>query len=455
MKIRSSRLTLDQVALGLISLLIIAIGLVLFAGTQVGIRVSTDLTEADQGTFEAITLTFSIPVNQSRVESRLSLDPKAEGIFEWTDSQTLHFVPSGLEPDTIYQLTLLPGEIGVNNESLRREKSWSFRTRTPLIVYTNMVDGKKELWVVGKDGEGAHRLIETENHIFNFDVSPNGEFLILSMFNEQNRIDLWQVDRDGQNLQLLLDCGGGNCSNPAISPDGELVAYTREAPGITPNSSLSPPRIHVLDLVNKQDRPLFSDSQIIGHGPSWSPDGKWVASFDGIQDIIRITSIETGEQVPLSSTIGSVRSWSPDSTQFVYTTVEQDETGMVTVVMLADFSTGEISYLIGNQSSIDYRYNALAWSPLNEDELILGNYPDPDDVSTGLSLVHPKRLDGQMFAQEEDYSHNFPIWDPWGEAVVFQQFKLKAVSNPEIALWETGMKAPRVLAEGFSPRWMP
>jgi WD40 repeat protein len=324
-----------------------------------------------------------------------------------------------------------------------------------LIAYTNSVEGKKELWVTGKDGEGAHRLIDTENAIFNYDVSPDGEFLILSMFNEQDRIDLWRVNRDGSGLQLLLDCGGGNCSTPAISPDGKLVAYSREAPGITPYSSLSAPRIHVLDLINKQDRPLFSDSQIIGHGSTWSPDGKWVTSYDGLQDIIRVVSMETGEQVSLSSLIGSVLSWSPDSTQLAFTTVEKGENGSITVVMLADFTTGEISYLIGKKSTLDYRYNALAWSPLNEEELIMGLRPEPDKVSTGLWLVHPTRLEGQMFAQEENHSYNAPIWDPWGKAIVFQQIRLKAANKPEIVLWEPGMKAPRVLAEGFSPRWMP
>jgi WD40 repeat protein len=294
-----------------------------------------------------------------------------------------------------------------------------------------------------------------ENAVFNYDVSPDGEFLILSMFNEQNRIDLWRVDRDGQNTQLLLDCGGGNCSTPAISPDGKLVAYSREAPGITPNSSLSAPRIHILDLANQRDRPLFFDSQIIGYGSTWSPDGNWVASYDGIQDLIRVVSIETGDQVSLPSLIGSVLSWSPDSTQLAYTTIERSDTGSVTVVMLADFSTGEIAYLIAEQSDLDYQYNALAWSPINEDELVLGLRPDPKDVSSGLWLVHPARLEGRMFAQEEDYSYNAPLWDPWGKAVVFQQIRLKAVNKPEIALWEPGMEAPRVLAEGFSPRWMP
>jgi WD40 repeat protein len=452
---RLKSLTLDQAALGLVLVLVVTIGLVLLAGAQAGILVSADLAEADQGPFEAITLTFSIPVSESEVETRFSLDPQADGRFEWPDAQTLRFVPSGLQPDTLYRLTLRSGEVGTNKESLRREKSWSFRTRAPLIVYTTAPIGENELWVVRLDGGGAHRLVDTKNTVFNYDISPDGEFLILSMFNEQHRSDLWRVDRNGQNLEMVLDCGGGNCSNPAVSPDGRRVAYTREAPGLTPNSSLSAPRIHILDLVSGQDRPLFSDSQIIGYGPTWSPDGKWITSYDGIQDTIRVVSTETGEQVLLSSLTGGLPSWSPDSTRLVFITQEEGENGVITVVMVADFRTGEISYLIGKGNRLDYQYSALAWSPVNEDELIIGLRPNPAIPSTGLWLVDPRLLEGQMFAQEENYSYYAPRWDAWGKAVIFQQIRLGAAYRTEIALWEPGLSAPRVIAEGFSPRWLP
>ena len=111
--------------------------------------------------------------------------------------------------------------------------------------------------------------------------------------------------------------------------------------------------------------------------------------------------------------------------------------------------------MIGKQSRLDYHYNALAWSPSNDEELILGLRPDPDNVSTGLWLVHPTYLEGRMFAQEEDHSYYGPRWDPWGRAVIFQQIQLGAAYQPEIAFWESGMEDPVVLAEGFSPHWMP
>ena len=69
---RLKSLTLDQAVLGLVLLLVMLTALVLLAGTQAGILVNTDLAETDQGPFEAITLTFSVPVDESEVESRFS-----------------------------------------------------------------------------------------------------------------------------------------------------------------------------------------------------------------------------------------------------------------------------------------------------------------------------------------------------------------------------------------------
>ena len=452
---RLKNLTIDQAALGLIILLIIAIAMVLLIGNQAGILIDVDLNPEGQGPFEAITLSFSAPVDRSQVEALFELDPKADGQFKWKDSQTLRFIPGGLEPDTRYRLTLRSGMIDEDNEISINEKIWSFKTRSPLITYIKTIDGNKELWAVEKDGSGANRLLDSEKSIFSYDVSPDGEFLILALLNDQGRVDLWRFDRETQYLALLLDCEGGICSSPNISPDGNHVAYTREAPGITPDSPLSAPRAHLIDLISYEDRPLFSDPQIIGYGATWSPDGNWIASYDGIQDLIQVVSIQSGEITSLRSSSGSTLTWSPDSTRLAYATVEDGEAGLVTVVMIADLRSGEISYLIGKQSVQDYHYSALAWSPTDEESLLLGLRTNPDNPATGIWLIRPTLLEGRMIAEEENHSYSNPKWDPWGNAVIFHQIELKTANKPEIAVWDPSMSDPLMLDEGFSAHWMP
>lgn len=466
---RLKSLSLDQIMLGLIALLVLAVGLVLVSVKLIGIRVRTDLTETNRSTFETITLTFSSPVDPVQVESSFLLEPSIEGRFEWVSSRVMRFIPAGFEPETDYELVLSAGEMGANGELLRRDKTWSFRTRKPLVAYIHSVKGKRELWVVGADGKGARRLLEIESAIADFDASPDGEFLVVSIVNKLERLDLWLADRDGQNLEMLLDCEGGNCSTPAISPDGKFLAYSRQAQGITPFSTLSSPRIYVFDLVNEKDAPLLADSQLTGYAPIWSPDGKWIASFDDILEIIRVVSIDTGKQVSLSSPVGTVLGWSPDSQQIAYITVDETSAGAKTVVLVANLNDGEVSYLAGKQDAQDYNYSALAWSPVDEEKLVVGYRREPDDVPNRLWLVSPAHFEGKPFAEEENHSYNGPVWDPWGKGILFQQIELSggdkpesilwgsaiALWDPEIVFWEPEMSSPRAIADGFSPRWLP
>ena len=456
--------SLDRAAGGLILGLVILIIVTIFLGSQIGVRVSAGFADAQVGPLSPLTLTFSVAVNPTDVEPLLSLDtstslstgPEAAGRVEWVDSNTLQFLPaSPLQPDTIYTMTLGPGPIGENGELLRSEQTWTFSVRAPLIVFQAFPENRSEIWAVDKEAQSPHRLVETDLRIYDFDASPSGEFIVYSAYDKQGGLDLWIVRRDGKSSSKLLDCGAARCTIPSISPDSTRVAYTREAPGLTPDSAPGAPRIYILDINSRQDSPLFEDSQILGYGPLWSPDGKRVSSFDGLQDQIRVVSLETGEQVLLPSVIGSYLSWSPDSNQLAFIDAEDTLDGLRTVVNIADFTTGEVKNLLGQRDLLDFDYSALAWSPVEQSQLIIGMRPQPDDPSDGLWLIDIDTIAGTTIAYEKGVTYQAPRWDLWGKAVLFQQFKLGEAARPQISFWENGMDEPRVLAEGLSPYWLP
>jgi Tol biopolymer transport system component len=397
-----------------------------------------------------------MPVDPKAVEPLLSLDPGTAGRIEWLDAKSMQFLPSSpLLPDTVYEVKLNSGEIGQSGELLRDDQSWTFSIRPSLIAYLAFPDEGSEIWVVDKDGSSPRRLFEIETSVFDFDTSSNGEFIVYSAFNGQKGLDLWFVDRNGVSSTKLLDCGTGRCSTPSISPDSKRVAYTREAPGLSPTDAPGAPRIFILGLENKQDGPLFEDSQILGYGPRWSPDGKWLSSFDGLQDLIRVVSFETGEQVLLPSMIGTTLSWSPDSNRLAFIDVKDTPSGPRTVVNIADFKTGEIKNLLGLRDALDFGYGALAWSPVKEDQLVIGMRPLPDDPSHGLWLIDIDTIGGTKIAYEKGVTYQSPRWDLWGNAILFQQFQLGQASQPEISFWQSGMDEPRIVAQGLSPRWLP
>jgi Tol biopolymer transport system component len=447
---------LDSVAEFVIGFVLLAIIIVIFIGNQIGIRVTVQSPEGNQvGPYEALTLTFSEPVDGLLVTEKLSFQPEVEGKFEWVDSKTMRFVP--LQPfqlDVQYSMALSPGTLTSNGREVRKLYRWDFRVRPPLIVYLVVDQEKSQLWTVDINKKEPMPLTDDTFRIFNFDVSQNGEFVVFAAFNDQNGIDLWRVQRTDADPVIMLPCGADRCSVPAISPDGRFVAYVREAVAPTADLSFGSPRIWIFEPEKEQDAPLYDDQQIIGSGPTWSPDGRLLSSYDGLKDEIRLLDIVTSQQMIIPSQIGNPVTWSGDGSSFVYTDMTSNDFGAYTRVYEARIFLNEIRTLFGDNDERDYGYRALAWSPV-EDKLVLGLRPNTNDPSMALWLMDPYSRDGQVIVDQPNYIYNAPYWDPWGRTLVFQQFNLKGLYKPEIAIWMPGLEQPFVVAEGLMARWLP
>jgi Tol biopolymer transport system component len=252
----------------------------------------------------------------------------------------------------------------------------------------------------------------------------------------------------------LLECGPDRCSVPAISFYDRRVAYVREAAGPSPDLQFGAPRIWVFDLETKENAPLYEDRQIIGYGPVWSPDGTRLSSFDGLADEIRLLDLVTGNQLIIPSQTGSPVTWSADGDTFIFTDIATNENASYTRIRQAKLITNEIITLFGENDARDYHYSSLAWSP-SEDVLVIGLRFAENNPAEALWLMDPVTLGGQVIADQPDYVYNSPQWDPWGKALVFQQFKLKGVYQPEIGLWAPGFEEPKILVEGLMPHWLP
>jgi Tol biopolymer transport system component len=449
-------LDLDSAAGLVTAVLLLAIALVIFIGVQLGVRVTAQFpTKQAFGPYEALTLVFSEPVNEALVMEKFFIQPEIKGKFEWADAKTMRFMPlQPFEPDTQYSVALTPGLLTNTGKQLKQPQNWKFQTRSPWVVYLVAEEQKSRLWTVSVDEGISTPLTDDSFQIFDFDTSYNGEFVVFSAFNEEKGIDLWRVQRTGGSPTLLLQCGPDRCSVPAISPGDRMIAYVREAAAPTGELAYGSPRIWVLNLETRQNAPLYEDQQIIGYGPTWSPDGSRLSSYDGIQDEIRLLDLISSQQLTIPSQLGNPVSWSGDGESLIYTDIQTNEFGVHTRVYQAKISINEIIPLFGDNDQWDYSYNVLAWSPA-ENKLLLGLRPAPDDPSMALWLIDPYNRDGQVIVDQSGYSYNNPSWDPWGRTVIFQQFKLKGVYKPEIALWMPGFDQPQVLAEGLMPHWLP
>ncbi|HMZ09042.1 MAG TPA: hypothetical protein PK078_15605, partial [Anaerolineales bacterium] len=99
-------------------------------------------------------------------------------------------------------------------------------------------------------------------------------------------------------------------------------------------------------------------------------------------------------------------------------------------------------------------YYSLAWSS-REDMAVISLRLAPDQLTQSLWVFNPSLLDGIIIAGDPEYTYNSPQWDPWGSALLYQQFKLRGQNTPEIVLWMPGYEEPRILTEGLMPHWLP
>src|SRR6185369_7794409 len=88
--------------------LILLIGVVIWLGNQLGIRVTAQFSTGNiVGPFGPLTLKFSEPIDEFRVIDRFYTAPEVDGAFTLVDARTLRFVPTEpLDPDNTYQMGL-------------------------------------------------------------------------------------------------------------------------------------------------------------------------------------------------------------------------------------------------------------------------------------------------------------------------------------------------------------
>lgn len=453
------RRQLDLIVWSVLGLCVIAVASMLLYLRQQGVRVTGFGPSSRQSVsaLSRISIDFQVPMVPDTVESRLEIEPAASGRFDWGDSSVTFTPDRPLSPESIYSVTLRAGARAVEGGEIKEDLHWEFKVKNPEVLFMAPSRGPTEIWKVaaGPGNADPVMLTDTDGSIFDFAVSPDGATIAYSLFNDDGGIDIWRMTSEGDDLGPILECGADVCTNPAWSPDGRRLAYSREENQTGGSGRPGPPRIWTVAISSGQTAPLFQDSQILGYGASFSPDGQRLALFDGNIGGIRILDLETGNQEILDSRLGLVGDWSPDGKRMLYNVIRIDGELPVAELLMADFETDEVYVVLGSDSPYS-EPGQPAWSPA-------GGWIAMT-LRTGLSGPGKElwliSLNGQQnlpIARDPDYSYGGYEWDPWGQALTFQRFPLGVGdARPDIMVWEMGSSQARLLAaDAWWARWLP
>ena len=276
-----------------------------------------------------------------------------------------------------------------------------------------------QVWLLNRAGGEAQKLTDVKGGVSDYAWSPDGKRLVLVVddfdpSSEPEKMEGWKrktkppivIDRyhfksdaEGYMTRLYshlslfdvesktveaLTSGKYEERSPAWSPDGKQIAFVSRRSEPDPDRT-NDSNIYVIDArAGAEPRALTTYPGEDGGVPAWSPDGKWVAYFQGDearysaydQNQLAIVPASGGAAKLLTATldraVGGAILWSADG-QSLRVTVDDDRASYVARV---PFSGGTPEKLTSGRRTV----GAISQRPDGALALLAGAATDPAEV---------------------------------------------------------------------------
>lgn len=201
------------------------------------------------------------------------------------------------------------------------------------ICYTNGGD----IWKMDADGSNRQLVIDAGTNDIEPAWSPVGSKIAFKSDRSPSpNGGIWVVNADGTGLVLLTDTPGSGNAKPTWSPDGTKIAFQSNRDGLITS-------IYIMNADGSNVTRLTNALPISDQRPEWSPDGARMI-FETNTGLAVINLDGTGRT---SLGTGQFPSWSPDGTKIIFAAIPSAESNFQLFVMNPDGS-GRTQITFGN-----------------------------------------------------------------------------------------------------------
>jgi hypothetical protein len=207
----------------------------------------------------------------------------------------------------------------------------------PSVVFDRVVNSNRDLWRVSLDGADLARL--TDDTADDLDATVQGTRVVFVSYRADANAELWSMPLAGGTATRLTRTRGNEMA-PALSPNGDRLAFTFDGTG------LAKVWLSSADGTGGARASTLGADYALDAAPSWWPDGTRIAfmsTANGNADLFAQTppaapvALTTGSPVDLEPAVA------PDGDRVVFASTRSGSS--TTDLYLLRVSTGEITRL--------------------------------------------------------------------------------------------------------------
>lgn len=401
-------------------------------------------------------LDFPFAMEKGSVESRISATPKIEMDFQW-ESNRLVIKPgyAGALGDH-FILRLAAGSVRLDGGKIDQDLVWTYPVRHAVIAYLGNATTAPEIWKADPQTGINEPVSQTGGRITGFIPLPDRKGFLYSLKNDQGGADIRLVNYEGSGDDILVDCGNEACTDPAISQDGLLFAFSRNRdPEDGTKSRNRYIYTSVLDGGQIDPQPVMVEKAVSGTMPSFSPDGSLLSFYDKNSKGIRVVNTSGGNDFLLGTPREQSGVWSSDGSKIAFLDETPGHDGITSVLYVVDIQTNTIQEPL--TGFLDEReMGEPDWSPDGQ-KLVAGIRQTDGPAARQLWLIDMNGGTSRQITEDYSRMNAAPKWRADGRAIVYQQAELgRSNVKPVIILWDMADDSHTIIAEDAAlPVWMP